>query len=75
MAFLRLVTLIIGLPAIITLVHLRYVVSRHGMCFVGPAEENAVIFAASFGALDKTRRSEASASASASGDDDADVGA
>lgn len=72
MAFLRLATLLIGLPAIITFVHLRYVVSRHGLCFVGPAEENAVIFAASFGSSDKTRQTEASASAS--GDDDADVG-
>lgn len=73
MAFLRLATLLIGLPAIITFVHLRYVVSRHGLCFVGPAEENAVIFAPPpFVASDKTRRSEASVSAS--GDDDADVG-
>ena len=71
MAFLRLATLLIGLPALITFVHLRYVVSRHGLCFVGPAEENAVNFASPpFVSSDKTRRSEASAS----GDDDADVG-
>ena len=71
MAFLRLATLLIGLPAIITFVHLRYVASRHGICFVGPAEKNAVNFATPpFLSSDKTRRSEASAS---SGDDDGDV--
>lgn len=73
MAFLRLATLLVGLPVFVTFVHLRYVVSRHGLCFIGPAEKNGVIFgahAATTVASGKTKQSEASAS----GDDDAGVG-
>ena len=61
---LRLVALLVALPAFVTFVQLRYAVARRGLCFVGPAETDAVIFALTKTPTGsgKSQRSEASAS-------------